>query len=164
MHEDAGELHLAESIYHEAVARGLWQHWQQRAPHIVSRLVARPWHWPRNALGDPVTEAVGAWARTLEDNFATIRREALAVAAGDDGWEEDYEQLTGDSEHCTEKPGTCVAKPKWRKFVLYRWSYPNEANLRRCPDTEAVLRKGPATHGHHNQNRYQRLGPLFHVS
>lgn len=51
MLEEVGEHAAAEAVYRAAVTRGVWQHWQQRAPHIatasgVHRLLAQRWHWP----------------------------------------------------------------------------------------------------------------------
>jgi len=95
----------------------------------------------------------------------------VAVLASGEGWEEDYEGLAaataacdGASEHAAAQCPSAehaasepTSTPHWRKFVLSRWSYPNDANLRRCPATAAVLRSG--TLGASRECRNGRLGP-----
>ena len=138
MHEEAGRADDAERVYREAVHAGVWNDWQQRAQHIVpalALLVARAWHWPTTHT-DQTARVVGEWVRVLEENFPAIRQEALAVAAGSGGWKDDAEGLTVPDEQCAAGDGV-----GWSKFVFWRWSYPNQTNLDRCPVTAAVLRR-----------------------
>ena len=110
-------------------------------------------------IRETVVEGFGErCTRCGQENFAAIRREAVAVLASGEGWEEDYEGLAAATAACDGGSELAAAQcrsaehaaaseptstPHWRKFVLSRWSYPNDANLRRCPATAAVLRSGP---------------------
>jgi beta-hydroxylase len=126
----------------------LWMRLGRRLQPAVNRIVAgsslvgdRPVHDSRNF----------PWVRALEEHWIDIRAEAEVVLR-------EIETVPPLAEISPDHRD--IAPPrKWRSFFLYGYGYQEEANVRRCPRTDALLRNIPGL----NSAFFAVLAPGTHI-
>ena len=96
-------------------------HPHQRPYYLVPGIPAQRYYEPEQF----------EWARTLEENFALIRDELLAVLQHDAPGFGTYQ-----TEYSTTMPG-------WNTFALWLYGERHEENCARCPGTARVLESLP---------------------
>lgn len=117
---DAARREAAANVWRRGVAAGIWDVAEQRPVNLIRGLTALAWHDPQ----------CFAACRALEDNFALIRAEALALL------KIDAEQQCGVfSSHLSQ----ALVAGDWSDVGLYYNGMRNEVNAKRAPQTSALL-------------------------
>ncbi|WP_116090700.1 aspartyl/asparaginyl beta-hydroxylase domain-containing protein [Sphingomonas crusticola] len=126
----------------------LWMRLGRQLQPMVNRIVAngsqvadRPVHDVRDF----------PWVAALEDHWIEIQREAAAAL-------HDLETVPPLAEISPDHRDIAPPK-KWRSFFLYGYGYREEANIRRCPRTDALLRAVPGL----NSAFFSVLAPGTHI-
>ncbi|MGP1282494.1 MAG: aspartyl/asparaginyl beta-hydroxylase domain-containing protein [Parasphingopyxis sp.] len=114
----------------------------------VDRAVAKH----SDVSNDPVLDPADfPHTRLLEDNWETIRDEALAISARPDS-------VPALDEISPDHQGIAPAG-MWRSFFLYGYGYPAEENIARCPKTAEIVRRIPGL----NSAFFSILKPGTHI-
>jgi ornithine lipid ester-linked acyl 2-hydroxylase len=126
----------------------LWMRAGRRLQPMVNRIVANA-----SRVGDrPVHDTRDfPWVAALEEYWAEIQQEAAAVLR-------DIEAVPPLAEISPDHRDIAPPK-KWRSFFLYGYGYREEANIRRCPRTDALLQAIPGL----NSAFFSVLAPGTHI-
>ena len=116
---DAARREAAADVWRRGVAAGIWDVAEQRPVSLIRGLAASAWHDPQSF----------AACRALEENFALIRAEALALL------QIDAEQRNVFSSHLSQ----ALVSGDWSDVGLYYNGMRNEVNAKRAPQTSALL-------------------------
>ncbi|WP_420139695.1 aspartyl/asparaginyl beta-hydroxylase domain-containing protein [Sphingomonas sp.] len=126
----------------------LWMRIGRRLQPAVNRVVARSSQVGDQPVHDP---RQFPWVRALEDHWTEIRAEAEAVLQEIDAVPP-LAEISPDHRD--------IAPPrKWRSFFLYGYGYRQDANVQRCPRTNALLQQVPDL----NSAFFSVLAPGTHI-
>src|ERR1043165_6849621 len=78
--------------------------------------------------------AVFPWAKSLEDNYETIRADYLSIV---------NRKLTYDINEISDEQKKVVDDTKWKFFPLYIYGVPVKENMALCPETDRLLQTIP---------------------
>lgn len=126
----------------------LWMRLGRQLQPMVNRIVANA-----SQVGDrPVHDNRDfPWVAALEEHWAEIQDEAAAAL-------HDIEAVPPLAEISPDHRDIAPPK-KWRSFFLYGYGYREDANIRRCPRTDALLQAIPGL----NSAFFSVLAPGTHI-
>jgi beta-hydroxylase len=103
-----------------------------RVLKFIDRLIARQSIVATTPFLDP---AGFPWVRDIEANWETIRAELDAVLARLDALP-NFQDISTDQYNLTDDD-------LWKTFFLYGYGFRSDANCRRCPETDRLVRAIP---------------------